>query len=100
MVNVSHQDGASAFFRALVTMSAAMADVIRSASAVNEAAIVVLIFMSSPARAVSGQNAVVMAIAPPSDPAHTQPAKPLPGIFNVIDEYREHKESTSAALVC
>ena len=27
-------------------------------------------------------------------------AKSLPGIFNILNEYREHKESTFAALLC
>jgi hypothetical protein len=72
-----------------------------SATAVNDAAIVVLIVMSSPAYAVSGQNAVVSGYKrSPSDLAAHNRAEPLPGIFNIINEYREHKESTFAALMC
>jgi hypothetical protein len=82
-------------------MSAANADEAISATAVNDVAIVVLIVMSSPARAVSGQNAVVVATAKPQvirlTPNRTEP---LPGIFNFINEYREHKESAFAALMC
>jgi hypothetical protein len=72
-----------------------------NATAVNDAAIVVLIFISSPRPRGKWPKRRCRGYSEPQVTRLTpNRTEPLPGIFNILNEYREHKESSFAALMC